>query len=65
MREHFGVGFGAKVRVAAANELIFERLIIFDHAIVDQRQLAARVKMRMRVFVIHFAMRGPARVADA
>ena len=65
MREHFGVGVGAKLRVAAANQLILKRLIIFDDAVVNQRQLPARVKMRMRVFVIDFAMRGPARVADA
>jgi hypothetical protein len=65
MREHFGVRIGAKIRVAASNQLILKRLIIFDDAIVNQRQLPARVKMRMRVFVIHFAMRRPARMADA
>ena len=65
MREHFGVSVGAKFRVAAANELILKRLIIFDDAVVNQRQLAAGVEMRMRVFIIDFAMRRPARVTDA
>ena len=65
MRENFRVGIGAKIRVAASNQLILKCLIIFDDAIVNQRQFPARVKMRMRVFVIHFAMRRPARMADA
>ena len=65
MREHFGVGVGAKLRISAADELILERLIIFNDAVVNQRQFPARVKMGMRVFVIDFAMRRPARVTDA
>ncbi len=65
MREHLRVGVGAKFRIATTDELILERLIIFDDAIVNQRQLPARVKMRMRVFVVHPAMRRPARVANA
>ena len=65
MREHFRISVRAKVRIAAADELVLERLIIFDHAVMDQRQLATRIKMWMRVFIVHFAMRGPARVADA
>jgi hypothetical protein len=65
MREHFGIGFGAKVRIAAANQLIFERLIIFNYAVVDQCQLAAGVEVWMRVLVGDFAVRGPACVTDA
>ena len=53
------------VAIAIADEFIFERLIIFDHAIVDQRELAAGVEMRMRILVGDFAVRRPARVADA
>ena len=40
-------------------------LVIFDHAVVDERDFAALVEMRMRIFVGHFAVGGPARVADA
>src|SRR6516164_11727293 len=65
MSEHFGVGMGAKIRIAAADEFIFQRLIIFDYAIVNQRQPTAGVEVRMRIFVVYFAMRGPARMADA
>ena len=65
MRENFGVGLGAKFRIAASDQLIFQRLIIFDDAVVNQRQFPARVEMRMRVLVVRFAMRGPARMADA
>ncbi len=65
MRQHFGVGFGAKVRIAIADELIFKCLIIFDHSVMDQRQLAAGVEVRVRIFVSHFAVRGPACVTDA
>jgi hypothetical protein len=65
MREHFGIGFGAKVRVAAADQLIFKRLIILNHAVVDERQFAAGVEVRVRVLVGDFAMRGPACVTDA
>ena len=64
MREHFGIRFRAKARVAVANEVIFERLVIFDHPIMDQRQFAAGVEVRMRVLIVHLAVRGPARVAD-
>ncbi len=32
---------------------------------MDQREFAARVEMRVRILIVHRAMRGPARVADA
>ena len=35
MREHFGIGFGAKVFITAPDELIFKCLIVFDYAVVD------------------------------
>src|SRR5689334_6058751 len=55
MREHFGIRVGAKVGIAAPDEFILEGLIVFDNAVVDQCQFAARVKMWMRVFIIYFA----------
>ena len=65
MGEHFGVCFGAEIRVAVPNEFLFQRLIIFDHSIVHERKFAARVKMRMRVLVSDLAVRGPTRVANS
>src|SRR2546430_4368903 len=38
---------------------------IFDYPVMDQGQLATGIEMRMRVFVVHLAVRGPTRVADA
>ena len=45
--------------------MIFERLVILDHAVVDEREFAARVEMRMGVLVGRLSVRGPAGVADA
>ena len=49
----------------SADKLIFERLVIFNHAVVDERQFAAGVEVRVRVLVGDFAVRGPASVTDA
>ena len=65
MRQHFGVGFGSEIVTAFALELFAERRVIFDHAVVDEGEFAALVEMRMRIFVGHFSMGSPARVADA
>ena len=51
MREDFGVGLGRKFAVAVADQLILQRLVIFDDAIVDERQFAGRIEMRMGVLV--------------
>jgi hypothetical protein len=64
MREHFGVSLRAKFGVATADKILFERLIIFDHAVVHQREFTAGVEVRVRVFIGHFAVRGPAGVTD-
>ena len=55
----------AKFVIAVADQLIFQRLVIFDHAVVDERQFPARVEMRMGVLIGRFAVGGPAGVADA
>ena len=55
----------AKLRVAVADELVFERLVIFDYAVVDEGEAARRVEMRVRVLIGRFPVRGPAGVADA
>src|SRR2546430_2565529 len=65
MRQHFSIGVGSELVTAFALQLFAQRRIIFDHAVVHKRDFSALVKVRMRVFVGHFSMSSPARVADA
>ena len=65
MRQHFGIRFRAKVGVAAAEQLLFKRMIIFDHTIMNERQFSTGIEVRMRVFIRDFAVCGPASVTDA
>src|SRR6266446_1106060 len=65
MRQHLSIGVGGELVAAFALQLFAQRRIIFDHAVVHQRDFSALVKMRMRIFVGHFAMSSPACVADA
>src|SRR3989454_2540373 len=64
MRENLRISFRAKFRIAVADQILFKQLIIFDHAVMHQRELAAGVKVRVRVFVGDFAVRSPACVTD-
>jgi hypothetical protein len=64
MREHFGVGLRVK-GVAFALELVAERGVVLDHAVVHERELAALIKVRMRFGIADAAVRRPARVGDA
>src|SRR5262245_15880718 len=63
MRRDLGVGLGFEL-VALRNELVFERLIVLDDAVVNDGDAAAG-QMRMRVRLGDAAMRRPARVRDA
>src|SRR5207237_9911647 len=65
MRQHFSIGVGSELVTAFALQLFAQRRIIFDHAVVHKRDFSALVKVRMGVFVGHFSMSSPARVADA
>src|SRR5205814_8410162 len=65
MRQHLSIGVGGEPVAAFALQLFAQRRIIFDHAVVHQREFSALVKMRMRIFVGHFAMSSPACVTDA
>src|SRR5580765_1201872 len=65
MRQHFSIGVGSELVTAFALHLFAQRRIIFDHAVVHKRDFSALVEVRMRVFVGHFPMGSPARVADA
>ena len=51
--------------MSLTDEPVAERLVVFDHAIVDQRELAGPVAVRVGIFVGWRAMRGPAGMADA
>ena len=64
MREHLGVGVGFEL-VAGGEQLLFERVVIFDDAVVDDGDFAGLIELRMGIFVRRRAVRGPARVADA
>ena len=64
MHQNFSIGVGAEILVAILDELFFERLIIFDDAVVNESDLAGGVEMRMRVFVVDLSVRRPASVAD-
>jgi hypothetical protein len=64
VREDFGVGVGGEVVFAFALQFFAERLVVLDHAVVHERELAALVEMRVRVLVGRFAVSGPPRVAD-
>src|SRR4029077_10037000 len=65
MRQDFGVRGRTKIGVAILDKLLLERLIIFNHAIVNERESAARIDMWVRIFVGHFAVCRPARVANS
>ena len=40
-----------KACVAVLDELIFQRMVVFDHAIVNERDFAAGVEVRMGILV--------------
>jgi len=63
MSEDFGVGFGSKITITVPNQLIFQRLVIFDHSVVHECQFPSRVEMRMGVLVRWLSMRRPPSVA--
>src|SRR3984893_19371902 len=64
MGEHFRVCVRAKVRVTVLNQLLLERLVIFDHAVVNERDLSAGIKMRVRIFIVYLPVGRPTRVTD-
>ncbi|MEY2601709.1 MAG: hypothetical protein QOJ36_1028, partial [Verrucomicrobiota bacterium] len=65
VRQNFGVGVGAKIRVAVLDELLFERLIIFNYAVVDESDFASGVEVRMGVLIVDFSVRRPTSVTDS
>ena len=65
MREHLGVGFRGEVVRALPQKRLLDLLVILDHAVVDEREFAALVEMRMGILIGRLAVRRPAGVADA
>src|SRR4029077_8674013 len=64
MGEHFGVGLGAEY-VPALAQRGPQRAGVFDDAVVDQRERASAVGVRMGIDRGGGAVRRPARVRDA
>ena len=64
MRQHLGVGLGAE-GMAALDERLPDRGGVLDDAVVDDRDLAGLVGVRMRVGRGGRAVRGPAGMPDA
>ena len=63
MRDDLGVGLGDEL-VAFLHQLMLERQIILDDAVVHHHDIAVAIAVRMRVFFRRPPMRGPARVPD-
>ena len=64
MRQHFGVSAGAEF-VSGLEEFLFESVVIFNDAVVDDRDFTGLIKMWVGIFVGRRSMRGPARMGDA
>src|ERR1041385_6578989 len=65
MGEYFGVSLRAEIIVPVTIQLLFERLIIFDHPVMNERDFSAGIEMRVGIFVVHFAVGRPPGVTDA
>ena len=63
MSQYLGIGFRTE-RVTLTQQLVAQLLKILDHPIVDHCQLAALVKMRMRIVVGNFAVGSPPGMSD-
>ena len=64
VRDDLGVGLGLE-NVAFVLQLLLERQIVFDDAVVHHHDVALAIAVRVRVLFGGTAVRGPARVADA
>ena len=64
MGEDLGVGLGNEL-VALGQQPLLELLVVFDHAVVDERDLARLIEMRVRVLVGRRAVGRPSGVTDA
>src|SRR4051812_20304951 len=61
--QNFSIGL-RKESMAAACQFLAKGGVVFDNAIVNKRQFARTIDVRMRIGITGQSMRGPARVAD-
>ncbi len=64
MREHLRVCVGFE-SVSSGEKFVFERVVIFNDAVVNDGDFTGLVKMWMTIFVGRNPMRRPARMSDA
>ena len=64
VRDDLGVGFADEL-VAARDQLVLERKIVFHDAVVDDNESSAAIAMRVRILFSGAAVGGPAGVTDA
>ena len=64
VRDDFGVGLGLE-HVAFVLQLLLQREVVFDDAVVHHDDVALAIAVRMGVLLGGTAVGGPARVADA
>ncbi len=62
--QNLGVGFGAE-DVPFFGQNIAQGFVVFDDAVMDDRQLTLAVGVRVGVGVVRLAVGGPAGVGDA
>src|SRR6266404_1311526 len=65
MGENFRVCVRVKIVVAVLDQLLLESLVILDHAVMNERDFAAGIEMRMRIFIVHLSVRRPASLTGA
>ncbi len=64
VRKYLGVGIGCKC-MPLCDKFFFERAVVFYDAVVNNSNTSRAVTVRMRVSLVRFAMRCPARVCNA
>src|SRR5690606_40919330 len=63
MNQYFSVCFAEK-RVALASEVLAQRGIVFDDAVMDDGHFLGSGEVRVGIGVIGFTVGGPARMSD-
>ncbi len=64
VRDDFGIGFGLEFNTFG-DEFCLEACVVFDDAVVDNRNFSVKARVRVCVFFGGGAVGGPARVGDA
>ena len=64
VHQHLGIGLRGE-SMALGHQAVLDLGVVLDDPVVDERELAAAVGVRVRVLVVGPAVGGPARMADA